>query len=104
MLMYADENPFALAVLMAKAAFSGKKISGWRERDSVLLETKLRLMHAMIGRDIPEDRIRSLIIFLTYYVNFHLSALFFIGRFDLDFNVIIACVEVPPFWVIQAGQ
>ena len=82
--LYADENPFALAVLVAKAAFAGKKIGDRRERDNVLLETKRRLMHAMLGRDIPKDKIRSLIIFLTYYVNFRLLKFFFKGSRETD--------------------
>ncbi len=68
--LFADENPFALAVLVAKTAFVGKRIEDRRERDIALLDAKRKLMQAMLTRNIPKDKIRSLIVFLTYYVNF----------------------------------
>ncbi|MBK1441793.1 hypothetical protein JHJ32_17470 [Parapedobacter sp. ISTM3] len=57
-------------IRVAKAAFVGKRIGDRRERDNVLLETKRLLMYAMLCWDIPKDKIRSLVIFMTYYVNF----------------------------------
>lgn len=68
--LFADPNPFGLAVLAAKTAFMGREIKDRKERDLALLEAKLRLMKAMLTRNIPKDKIKSLIIFLTYYVNF----------------------------------
>ena len=68
--LFADPNPFALAVLAAKTAFAGREIKDRWARDQALLAAKQRLMRAMVERNIPKDKIRALVNFLTYYVNF----------------------------------
>jgi len=68
--LFADPNPFALAVLAAKTAFVGREIDDRQQRDKALLTAKQRLVRAMIGRNIPKDKVRALVNFLTYYVNF----------------------------------
>jgi len=68
--LFADPNPFGLAVLAAKTAFVGREIKDSWARDKALLAAKRRLMRAMLSRDNPKDKVRALVNFLTYYVNF----------------------------------
>lgn len=68
--LFADPNPFALAVLSAKTAFAGSNIKDPWTRDKTLLAAKQRLMRAMVERNIHKDKIRALVNFLTYYVKF----------------------------------
>lgn len=39
-------------------------------RDHILLEIKLKLLREILSKDIPKNKIRSLVNFLTYYVWF----------------------------------
>ena len=82
--LFADPNPFALAVLAARTAFAGREIKDRWGRDKALLAAKQRLMRAMVVRDIPKVKIRALVNFLTYYMKFRLSNLSFIGSREID--------------------
>ncbi len=52
------------------AAFNGKRIKDVEVRDRALLEIKLNLLREMLSREIPKNKIRGLINFLTYYIRF----------------------------------
>ncbi len=65
-----SNNPFALVALIAKAAFNGKRLKDAEARDRALLEVKLNLLREMLSREIPKNKIRGLINFLTYYIRF----------------------------------
>lgn len=66
-----SNNPFALVALIAKVAFNGKRVKDAEARDRALLEIKLNLLREMLSREIPKNKIRGLMNFLTYYVHFH---------------------------------
>lgn len=65
----ASNNPFALAVLIAKMALTGKRLKK-EDRDGFLLEIKIRLAKELLAKSIDKDKIRILMRFLTYYVRF----------------------------------
>jgi hypothetical protein len=65
-----SNNPFALVAFIAKAAFNGKRLKDAEARDRALLEIKLNLLREMLSREIPKNKIRGLINFLTYYIRF----------------------------------
>ncbi len=65
-----SNNPFALVALITKAAFNGKRIKDVEARDRTLLEIKLNLLREMLSREIPKNKIRGLMNFLTYYIRF----------------------------------
>jgi hypothetical protein len=68
--------------LIAKAAFNGKRLKDAEARDRALLEIKLNLLWKMLSREIPKNKIRGRMNFLTYYIHFHQS--FFV--FDRCFS------------------
>jgi predicted transposase/invertase (TIGR01784 family) len=68
--LLAGNNPFALVVLTVKAALAGKEIKDSQQRDELLLELKLKLVHEMLNKQIPKEKIRILMNFLRYYVRF----------------------------------
>jgi hypothetical protein len=65
-----SNNPFALVALIAKASFNGKRVKDAEARDRALLEIKLNLLREMLSREIPKNKIRGLMNFLTYYIRF----------------------------------
>lgn len=69
-MLLSGDNPFALVVLTAKAALSGRHIKDSRERDEVLLEEKLHLARELLGRKMSKDKVRVLMNFLRYYIHF----------------------------------
>ncbi len=66
----ANENPFALVVLTAKTALSGRGIKNSLERDKQLLDLKIELAKQLLNRQIPKEKIRVLMNFLRYYTRF----------------------------------
>jgi len=56
--------------LISKAAFTGKRVKDAKARDRALLEIKLNLLREMLSREIPKNKIRGLMNFLTYYIRF----------------------------------
>jgi predicted transposase/invertase (TIGR01784 family) len=68
--LLANDNPFALVVLTAKAALSGKGIKNSRQRDELLLGLKLKLAKQLLNRSITKEKIRVLMNFLKYYIRF----------------------------------
>lgn len=68
--LLANPNPFALVVLTAKIALSGKKILTNIKRDLFLLDLKIKLAKELLSRQIAKNKIRVLINFLRYYVRF----------------------------------
>ncbi|WP_285009830.1 Rpn family recombination-promoting nuclease/putative transposase [Pedobacter faecalis] len=65
----ASDNPFALAVLTAKAALSRKGTSV-NDLDGFLLDIKLKLAKDLLTKKIGKTKIRVLLNFLRYYVRF----------------------------------
>lgn len=68
--LIANENPFALAILAAKAAHLVAGIKNKEERDKCLLAYKRRLFRLLMSRNMPRRKIKSLTKFLNSYVNF----------------------------------
>ncbi len=68
--LMASDNPFALVVLIAKAAIQGKDIKDGFERDELLLSLKLNLVRQLLLKQIKKDKVRVLMNFLRYYVRF----------------------------------
>lgn len=68
-----SNNPFAVAVLVAKLAFAGKEIKVGRERDELLYGLKMRLSRDLLKKKITKDKIYKLMTFLRYYVLFESS-------------------------------
>lgn len=68
--LLANPNPFALVVLTAKIALSGKRIRSNIKRDNFLLELKIKLAKELFSRQIHKNKIRVLMNFLRYYVRF----------------------------------
>lgn len=66
----ASNNPFALVVLTAKAAFAGKNLKSSRERDELLLNLKLNLTRLLLTKKIAKEKIRVLMNFLRFYIRF----------------------------------
>jgi predicted transposase/invertase (TIGR01784 family) len=66
----ASNNPFALVVLTAKAAFAGKDLKNSVERDELLLNLKLNLTRLLLAKQIAKEKIRVLMNFLRYYIRF----------------------------------
>jgi len=69
-ILLANKNPFALVVLTAKAAITGKEIKNSLERDELLLSLKLNLVKLLFAKQIAKEKIRGLMNFLKYYVRF----------------------------------
>lgn len=68
-----SDNPFTLAVLVGRSAFVGNKIRDSKERDRALLQFKIQLLRKLAAKKISSEKIRALINFLRYYVNFENS-------------------------------
>jgi hypothetical protein len=68
--LLASDNPFALFVLTAKKALSGKEIKNSQQLDELLLALKLKLAKQLLNRQIAKEKIRVLMNFLRYYVRF----------------------------------
>lgn len=68
--LLASDNPFALVVLTAKAAFVGKNLNDKDESDKALLQTKIQLARELLERNMSKEKIRGLMNFLRYYVRF----------------------------------
>jgi predicted transposase YdaD len=66
----ASNNPFALVVLTAKAAFAGKNLKSSTERDELLLNLKLNLTRLLLTKKIAKEKIRVLMNFLRFYIRF----------------------------------
>ncbi|MGV8094281.1 MAG: hypothetical protein AB2L24_20675 [Mangrovibacterium sp.] len=65
-----SNNPFALVALIAKAAFDGKHVKVVEVREQILLDLKINLLRKMLFKEIPKNKIRGLMNFLTYYIRF----------------------------------
>lgn len=68
--LLASNNPFALVVLTAKAAFAGKNLNNGSQSDEALLRVKIQLARELLIRRIAKGKIRGLMNFLRYYVRF----------------------------------
>jgi len=68
--LLASNNPFAMVILTAKAALSGRDYFDKKERDGLLLKLKLELARHLLIKQIPKKKIRVLMNFLKYYVRF----------------------------------
>ena len=69
----ADDNPFAVAVLVAKLAFAEKGIKDSKERDELLYGLKMRLSRELLTKKIGKRKIHKLMTFLRFYVLFESS-------------------------------
>ncbi|MNX41676.1 hypothetical protein D3C86_720830 [compost metagenome] len=69
-LLLKSNNPFALIVLIAKAAFKVSRISNKRERDCLLLTIKRTILEALHKKSFGTDKIKQIMNFLRYYVRF----------------------------------
>ena len=69
-LLLNSSNPFALVVLIAKAAFKVSKIADKREWDHLLLSIKSTILGALHKKGFENDKIRYVMNFLRYYVRF----------------------------------
>lgn len=69
--LLANPNPFAIVVLIAKAALLGKKAKK-DDHEVFLLKTKLELARQLLTRTMPKSKIRALMNFLRYYIRFSL--------------------------------
>lgn len=65
-----SSNPFALAVLVGRSAFVGNRIRDSEKRDGALMQFKLELLRKLVAKEISSKKIRALMNFLKYYVNF----------------------------------
>jgi hypothetical protein len=63
-------NPFAIAVLVGRAAFIGSKYGDSQESEAELMSFKLQLLRKLTERRIKRKKIRALMNFLRYYVRF----------------------------------
>jgi len=65
----ASDNPFAMALLIAKAALQGKRLSSGN-KDAFLLEVKMKLAKQLLSKKMAKSKIDALLNFLTYYIRF----------------------------------
>ncbi len=79
-----SNNPFAVAVLVAKLAFAGKEIRSGEERDKLLYGLKMQLSRDLLQKEIAKNKIHKLMTFLRYYVLFESSEINHI--FDSELN------------------
>jgi hypothetical protein len=68
--LLSSENPFALVVLIARAAIDTYDMPKDISRDEALLGMKNQILKALIGRGFANDKIRSIMNFLRWYVRF----------------------------------
>ncbi|MDR0798705.1 MAG: hypothetical protein LBN18_02965, partial [Dysgonamonadaceae bacterium] len=59
-----SNNPFAMVVLIVRSVFDGKNLDNTKERDSALMEIKLRLSKKFLAMALPKDKIRMIMNFL----------------------------------------
>lgn len=78
----ASNNPFAVAMLVAKLAFAGKEIKDRNERDELLYGLKMQLSRDLLNKQIAKNKIHKLMTFLRYYVLFESSEIS--GIFDTE--------------------
>jgi hypothetical protein len=78
--LHASNNPFAVAVLVAKLAFAGKEVKDGTEHDKLLYGLKMQLSRDLLKKEIAKDKIYKLMTFLRYYVLFESSEIS--GIFD----------------------
>lgn len=71
--LLADNNPFAIIVLAARAAFAGKHIKDKVERDQFIKNLKLDLIRHLLSRNIEKEKIRSLLNFIRFYIRFEFT-------------------------------
>ena len=64
-LLHANNNPFAIAVLTAKLALTGKKVD-----DQQIFNQGINLAKRLFTKQIPKLKIQSLMYFLRYYIRF----------------------------------
>jgi hypothetical protein len=76
-----SNNPFALVVLMAKAALKAQQLT-----EEKLLELKVTIAKALLSRRIDKQKVRSLLNFLRYYVRLENPAAN--NKFEEEINVI----------------
>lgn len=65
-----SDNPFAMAVLVGRSAFVGNKIRDSAQRDSELMQFKIKLLRQLLEKKMARKKIYALMNFLKYYVNF----------------------------------
>lgn len=68
--LFASDNPFALAVLIAKSSLLVAKIIDKEQHDKTLLLYKRRLTRELLLRKMPKNKILALMSFLQFYVVF----------------------------------
>ncbi|WP_225874799.1 RpnC/YadD family protein [Pedobacter hiemivivus] len=68
--LLSSNNPFALVVLIAKAAFKISRIVNKGERDRSLLTIKQVILKALHNKGFKNDKIKHVMNFLRHYVRF----------------------------------
>lgn len=72
-----SDNPFAMVVLTVKTALKGKYLA-----ETELFDLKVELFKRLLSKNIPKDKIRSLMNFLRYYIRFESREM--IDNFDKE--------------------
>jgi len=86
-ILFASENPFALAVLIAKSSLLIAKINDKEQHDKTLLLYKRRLTRELLLRKMPKNKILALMRFLQLYVIFENEELN--ATFDSEVKLLI---------------
>ncbi|WP_158797218.1 hypothetical protein [Pedobacter sp. L105] len=79
-------SPFALIVLIAKAALIKKGSKNNLEADEQLLAYKLKMVKLVLGRKLPAHKQRAIMNFLFYYIDFEFSETRV--KFDSEVNLL----------------
>ena len=60
-----SKNPFAMVLLIAKAALLGKKLD-----DKELYKLKIKLLKRLLSKQLPKKKIEAIMLFLTHCIQF----------------------------------
>jgi predicted transposase/invertase (TIGR01784 family) len=77
----ASNNPFAMAVLTAKLALSGKKM-----KDEQLFDLAFGLAKRLLSKQIPKLKIRKVMSFLRHYLHFENNEM--IVKFEQEISIL----------------
>lgn len=82
----ASSNPFALVVLTAKTVLKGRQIKDSKQRDQLYMDTKLALIRQLLQKNHSKIKIRRVMNFIKFYINFDSSEINI--KFEKELNIL----------------
>lgn len=82
----ASDNPFAIAILAARAAIAGKRIKDRMKRDLFIKDLKIELIRHLISKEMALKKRRTLFNFINFYIRFEFEETK--ARFDKELHIL----------------